>query len=498
MFVFLVGCIVGILVSFFYLSYVSIVACTLLMVCMFFFMREKIPQRFVILCVIFFIGVVCGQIRMMFVGVPTDSTFDSLVSQPIVLVGKIVSEPVVSSGVQKLDVHATKVMYNNSTTDVDIGVRVSTESYMPYTYGDMVIATGTLKIPERIVGNDGREFDYAMYLYKEGIGYTLSYAKVEKIGETGSYIFNILYGTKRLLVNSIRDVFSQSRAQLLSGILLGTSGISKQIENDFRLSGLSHIVVLSGYNITVVAESVRTIVSFVGLPFGYLWSIVSVILFVLMSGASSSALRAGIMAVIALFGKEQGKTYNASRALLVAVVGMIIWNPFILLYDPSFHLSVIATCGVLFLTPIVYKLCTRIPERFGLRELSATTIGAQIAVLPYLIYMTGVVPLLSFVANMLVLPFIPATMLGGFLASVVGIVSPLLGTIVGLPTSLLLSYELYVAKIFASLSNTIIHIPAVPVFVLVVTYMCYIGLYMWYIQNHSPQKEVSDESIVSY
>jgi competence protein ComEC len=181
---------------------------------------------------------------------------------------------------------------------------------------------------------------------------------------------------------------------------------------------------------------------------------------------------------------------------------MCFWNPFIVLYDPSFHLSVIATCGIMYVTPIVEKYISFVTKRFGLRELSATTLGAQLSVLPYILYISGNFGVFAFPANFLVLPFVPLTMLLGFLTAVLGLASRFLGLLPGLSTYALLWWDLFTARLVSKLPFANIHLPYIPLSLLIIFYVI-LGFFVYRFhvrQNPSGTSMVhsGDDSVVSY
>ena len=108
---------------------------------------------------------------------------------------------------------------------------------------------------------------------------------------------------------------------------------------------------------TIVAEWIMKIFSFSSFPknFGIGAGIITILLFVLMTGGSSTAVRAGIMASLALFARVIGRNYDVGRALVIAGVLMVLVNPFILVFDVSFQLSFIATVAVIFFSPKIEK-----------------------------------------------------------------------------------------------------------------------------------------------
>ena len=194
-----------------------------------------------------------------------------------------------------------------------------------------------------------------------------------------------------------------------------------------------------------------------------------------MTGASSTAIRAGIMATIMLLGKMTGRKYMAGRALVIAALIMIAYDPRVIV-DMSFQLSFIATGGVLFLTSKTLNWFKFIPLRFGFREMVASTIAATISVLPILLYLTGVLSLVSLPANFLILLFIPTVMLFIFITGTLGFISPLLAIPFGYVTYLMLLYILSIIHFFGTLPFASVTISSFP---LLLTISIYTFLLWW-------------------
>ena len=524
MLLFFVSSVIGIALSFIHASFASFLGFSLVGI-MFLVYSKKVSNVFegkILFTVAFiFLGLSVGQGRVMLIsysnisplqnfidtdtkGALVDSELQGrpLLGEKIVVKGMVSREPVSDGEFQNVLLQTSELVVASSTQPLVTGILVKTHAFPEFRYGDVVEARGTLKVPGKIENEDGRVFDYQMFLFKDRVTHTLSSASVKKIGQDGNTILRGLFGMKRYFVQSIRNIIPEPEAGLLAGILLGTDSLPEKIKDEFRVAGLSHIIVLSGYNITIVAESLLKTVSLISMRFAFSVSFLGVFLFVLMAGAGASAVRAGIMASIALVGRHFGKTYNASRALLLAVWGMCMWNPFIVLYDPSFHLSVIATYGIMYVTPVVEKYLGFVTKRFGLRELSTTTLGAQLAVLPYILYMSGNFGIFAFPANFVVLPFVPLTMLLGFLTAIFGFVSRFIGFIPGIPTYIFLWWDLFIARLVSKLPYANIHLPYIPLSFLIIFYVIAgFFVYRFHIkQNPSGTNMVpsGDDSVVSY
>jgi len=152
-----------------------------------------------------------------------------------------------------------------------------------------------------------------------------------------------------------------------------------------------------------------------------------------------------------IMAKSFHRPYSAPRALLSAGFLMVLHNPKILVFDASFQLSFLATCGLIYVVPKVAKHLQWITERFKAREIMATTIGTQITVLPLLIYLTREVSIVSLPANILVLFFIPHVMFAGFFATLIAYVSPILALPLTYLAHLILSWILFIGHFLGNL-----------------------------------------------
>ncbi len=274
-------------------------------------------------------------------------------------------------------------------------------------------------------------------------------------------ITSYLYQIKRQLVTVLEKTLGEPHAALAAGLVVGEkAALGKDLLNDFRIVGLIHIVVLSGYNITIVGDALRKLLSFLPRVWGITIGGMGISLFGILVGGGATVVRSCFMAGVALSADLIRRDYSVIRALVFAGLIMIIQNPLILLHDPSFQLSFLATLGLILLASPIEKRLGFIPEKFGLRGIVASTLATQIFVSPFILYMMGQISIIGMVVNILVLPFIPVTMLFVSLTGFLGMIYLPLGQIVAWGTYLLLSYELFMVGHFARLPFAAVHIPA--------------------------------------
>jgi competence protein ComEC len=340
-------------------------------------------------------------------------------------------------------------------------VLVSVPLYTDVSYGDQIKVSGKLERPG-IIESDGRDFDYGKYLAKDDIYHTLSFAKVEVLSSgQGSRVKEFLFKLKNNFSERARNLLAEPYASLLLGLIVaGRDALPAETLEEFRRAGVIHIVVLSGFNITLIAEFMRRLFQSAFLLLGIVrWaqapslaSLVGVGLFVVMTGGEATVVRAALMALTVIIAGTFGRNYSASRALLAAGFLMLVENPKILVFDPSFQLSFLATLGLIYIEPMLKKSFGFITEKWQMRSILSQTVSTQLAVLPLLVYSVGDVSLVSLPANLLILITVPWTMLLGFLAVLISYLSAIFAWPLALVTHLLLSWILFVSHALGSLS----------------------------------------------
>lgn len=409
----------------------------------------------------------CGMVRMQVAALPADLVLAAHVGQKVMLEGRVVAEPDGRQDSTRVSLQAQKLLREAGATAARGGVLAVAPAHADVSYGDRVQVSGTLRAPAAFDSGQGRQFDYPSYLAAQGIQYELSGARIERIGKNaGNPLKAAAIALKETFERGLRVALPEPAAGFAGGITVGDKrSIGPDLSADFQRAGLIHMVVLSGYNITVVINAAAWLLERAPIlqnmraaPLGASGAIVA--LFVLMSGGASSAMRAGSMALIAVFAHLSRRTFLASRALGAAAVLIVAWNPWVLLSDPGFQLSALATTGLIAFTPLIAARLLWLPERWGLREIAASTIGTQLAVLPLLLYQNGALSLYALPANMLTLPLVPYAMFASLVAGIGGLLWQPIAVILGLPAYLLLSYILAVAQAIAHAPLSTLAIPA--------------------------------------
>lgn len=426
--------------------------------------------------IIIIVLIIIALVRFFFF-IPKAPTYNNVIGKEVELVGIVNDDPDVRLNNQHLNV---KLKNKNVT------ILVIANRSLEVSYGDEIGVVGVLEEPENFTTNSGKEFNYKRYLANQDIYFMIKNADIEIISKgNGNKIKSLLYKIRNSFMKNINKVIPMPESDLANGLVLGArGGFDEETKNEFIETGTIHIVALSGYNVSIVAENVMKFFSLIfSQTISIIFGIVIILLFIIMTGASATAIRAGIMATIMLLGKMTGRNYLAGRALVIAGLLMIAHDPRVLT-DMSFQLSFIATGGVLFVTPKVINWFKFLPMRFKIREMVATTVAATISVLPILLYLTGVLSLISIPANILILLFIPFAMLFTFITGILGFISPLISIPFGFVAYLILLYILSTIHFLGTLSFASITIRSFP---LSFTILIYIFL-LWWVFKSEKQK----------
>ncbi len=418
---------------------------------------------------IFIIAFSLGILRFQIADRPAPEIFESQVGQKISFTGEIVDEPDIRENNQKLTIETS---ISNTSTKILVSVGLGEN----LKYGDEIKFSGKLEKPENFLTDQGKEFDYINYLRKDGILYLINYGSVDVVSRgNGSPIKSFLFSIKEKFLEKMNFAINTPENLLMGGLILGEkSQFDQALRQSFVDTGTIHIVALSGYNVTIVAEWFMKLFVFLPKNLGIGMGVFAILLFVLMTGGSSTAIRAGIMATLALVARATGRNYDVARALVLAGVFMIVLNPLVLAYDVSFQLSFIATIAVIFLAPRIEKYFLWVTERFQLRDIITVTSAAYIFVFPFILYKMGNLSLVAFPANILILPFIPFTMLLGFLTGFAGVIWYILAVPFGFISYLFLHYELGVISFFSHVPFAAFSIPNFPLWITLLIYIYFI------------------------
>lgn len=249
----------------------------------------------------------------------------------------------------------------------------------------------------------------------------------------------------------IGTMYPEPHGSLLMGLLTGDrSGLPYDIVQDFRTTGLSHILAVSGFNITLIVSMLMACLFWIPVRWRLLPAAIGVIVFVLFVGPSASVVRAAVMGMIGLLAIAAERQTHARLSILWACCAMLAWQPGWLTDDAGFQLSFLAVIGLTELSDTIKPWLKRVPETLGLRDALLATLAAQATATPWSTVLFGGVPLLSPLANVLAAPLIAPAMLLGGVSVLAGYVYEPLGLLLSAVTWLLLQAILVPSTLLAA------------------------------------------------
>ncbi len=280
--------------------------------------------------------------------------------------------------------------------------------------GDVVRVFGTITQAQDFMTDTGRLFPYKNYLQSKGIMGLVSHASVTIISKGRFSIIRV--GT--ILRFYIADVFSKYIAFPIDGIASGVvagyqGGIPEYVQGLFRTTGVLHVLVLSGENITLLVVFLSIVLRALPFKLRTILTGLAIVLVVIISGSGVSAIRAGIMGGIALSAGLLRRGYVPFRALVISVLFFFFYSPQTIFVDPGFHLSFLASLFMIVVLPKIKTLFHFLPEQYKIREVSILAVCVPLFMLPYTMYFSGLVPLASPFANILMVVVTPLLMLAG-------------------------------------------------------------------------------------
>jgi competence protein ComEC len=449
-----------------------------------FIVIDRSKKNFYILIAITMFACALGIVRMQFAVVSGDPNVTADIGKQVMIEGIVSQEPDARDTATLVSIDADELVVGDSTKQIHAGVLAEMPAHIGIEYGDHVQVSGKLQLPEPFDTGDGRQFDYPEYLAAQGIEYQLQYAQLGSItGNSSDPFKTFAIGTKEDFLRGLNYVMPDPEAALAGGITVGDKrSVGPELTSDFQRDSLVHMIVLSGYNITVVLNAVARVLSWAPRTMQFGGSIATVIFFIFMSGGASSAVRSGLMALVAVFARATHRTYLGERVLAFVSLAMIAWNPWTLCFDPSFQLSALATLGLILFTPIFAWLLARVPEKFGAREILASTCATQLMVAPILLYQNGTLSIVALPANLLALLPVPWAMFFSLIAGVGGMLFGNSAFILSLPAYALLWYIVSIAHFFASLPFASVSVPAFGAQWLVLVYALMVAGY-WYFKT---------------
>jgi len=427
-----------------------------------------------------------GAFEYLYVSGINAAKFSEFIGEQVIIQGFVDSEPDIKQSKISYVIKTETVSRKGERREVRGRILLTTlkndDKGPIFEYGTEIQVRGQLNAP-RGKRNPGG-FDYRNYLAQSGISATV-FARE----------FNIYVGERRrgelltraglMLRDRIVDVINKSlpeqQAGLLNGMLIGyRKGLSKEVQEAFSDSGLTHIMAVSGANVAFIVFPLVFVLRKLRIKqrTSNFLIIGVLIVFVYITGLEPSVVRAVIMAITVLTGQIIRRDADVFSSISFAAILMLIYNPYTL-FNIGFQLSFAATLSlVMFYRSIRNMIKMKFIPGFVADTLAAT-LSAQAGVLPLSLLYFNKISLISIISNLVVVPVLELITILGSIMAVLGQLSIALSQMVGYVNCTFLTFVLYVTKISAGLPYAVVQVVTPSVW-LVILYYIAICFLLWY------------------
>lgn len=392
------------------------------------------------------------------------------VDKNVIIDAEVTERPVISDKTVSFVAKATAIECNGKKVSCDEKMRFShfiqkktnAEKLNVPHIGASISVAGKITVPNGAMNSGG--FDYSRYLKGDNIFFQCEFS-IDDL-ELIEYIErpqHILAKFRSKCIDIFDEAFPVNEGGVLKAFVLGDkSSLSTEVEESFSSSGLSHILAVSGLHVVFFSSAIKNIFSLFSKSKRKQMIVSSLagIFFVLFTGASVSAIRAGVMCVAAFFAKLIYRKADSISVLAEVAAIFCLINPHVI-YDASFILSFSATAGILIFTdsiaipfrPLTAKLNRKKLFHRGIAEginIFCVGIAAQIFVTPLLVYMFNGFSIMSVIATVVINPILKPMLVAGVLFTALSFISAGLALPLGAVICFLAKISIYIANFFGS------------------------------------------------
>lgn len=315
--------------------------------------------------------------------------------------------------------------------------------------GTLINLSGEFRLPDLARNTGG--FNYRRYLNSQKI-YGIIRAKNYYVSNLAK--FNLIYYIQDEIYKSFARLFPKDEMGLIIGMMIGeTKDISEDVLENFKTTGITHLIAVSGSNVVYVVVLVQFLFKkFFGKQATYFISIFFLILFMLISGASASVCRATLMIILSICADIFFLKSDTFSNILTSAFVLILLNPLVI-YDVGFILSFGGTLGIVLLS----KDFTRLFKRLGkLNETLSVTCSAQLILAPIMMYYFNTFSILSIVTNIIVVPISGSITILGFVVFIISKISFPIAKLIANSLYVLATFTIWVADMFSKIPFSLI------------------------------------------
>lgn len=388
--------------------------------------------------------------------------------------------------------------------DTNLILSVNKNKNIELEYGDKILIKGEFVEPSESRNYGG--FDYKEYLKSIKIHGTIKADSIEILAKnSNSPIFTFANNINLKIKENINKLIPEKYCAIFTGLILGdTSKVEEEVNDDFKIANISHVLAISGMHITYIVMGIELLLKRgIGKRKTRIITIIILVMYMFITGFTPSVVRASIMGIIMLISKLIHRKNDIWTSISLSLLILLIYNPFLIL-NVGLQLSYLGTIGIVCFNKNVYnflrklkirnkKIRYKINRKFILlmdkiKEMLSVTLSAQIVILPILLFNFNILGIYFFISNILVSIIIGPIIIVGFVCILISFVSIEIAKILSIFMSVGIQILISISEI-SHLPFSKIYIPTPKVWQIVIYYICVIVINRIYIAFNSKKPD---------
>ena len=356
-------------------------------------------------------------------------------------------------------------------------------------YGDLIEIKGEYSAPE--VARNYKGFDYSQYLKTLNIYGTIKVEESKIINKNQlSPILISINNIKEKMIDNANRNMPKRTANLLLGILIGErDNIQEDIIESFRTANLSHILAVSGAHTSYIILGITYLISKSKTPkrIGYIITIINLLIFIIITGASYSVVRACIMAIVVIGAKICYRKENFFTSICISLIIILIQNPFAI-NDIGLKLSFMGTAGIVIFNKSITNFFIKLKIKQKIAEALSVTFSAQLMIMPITILNFNIISLTFFISNILASPLLGIIIIFGFISIFISSILNPISKILFLILHIFLELLILVSKVTEKIPGSSILVKTPNILFAIVYYILILFFNYFFVIKQNPTR----------
>lgn len=356
-------------------------------------------------------------------------------------------------------------------------------------YGNLIEIKGEYSAPE--VARNYKGFDYSQYLKTLNIYGTIKVEESKIINKNQlSPILISINNIKEKMIDNANRNMPKRTANLLLGILIGErDNIQEDIIESFRTANLSHILAVSGAHTSYIILGITYLISKSKTPkrIGYIITIINLLIFIIITGASYSVVRACIMAIVVIGAKICYRKENFFTSICISLIIILIQNPFAI-NDIGLKLSFMGTAGIVIFNKSITNFFIKLKIKQKIAEALSVTFSAQLMIMPITILNFNTISLTFFISNILASPLLGIIIIFGFISIFISSILNPISKILFLILHIFLELLILVSKVTEKIPGSSILVRTPNILFAIVYYILILFFNYFFVIKQNPTR----------